>query len=211
MNTGQHEQYEEHGNGASEPEPGGSGEQVRSLPDHLDEESTRFIESFASVWESQQGVRMDGRVLGLLLISDEPYMSAARIARLLRASAGAISMSTRALASVGFIIRHTVPGDRRHFFKVEDDVWGSFLAGERAYLGRMAGVIRSGLQMEAGHKPGPRTRLVNADRYMTWLQTYHRKMLDDWRAYRDQVDAAGSREGDERENATPRSDEGVVA
>ena len=87
-------------------------------------------------------------------------------------------------------MRHTVPGDRRHFFKVEDDVWGSFLAGERWYLTRMAAVIRSGLQMRAGQEPGPRTRLVNADRYMTWLQSYHRKMLEDWRKYRDQVDAA---------------------
>ena len=51
-----------------------------TLPDRLDDERTHFIESFASAWESQQGARMDGRVLGLLLISDEPYMSAARIA-----------------------------------------------------------------------------------------------------------------------------------
>lgn len=158
------------------------------LPDRLDDERTRFVEDFASAWESQQGMRMNGRVLGLLLISDEPYMSAARMARLLRASAGAISMSTRALASVGFITRHTVPGDRRHHFRVEDDVWGAFLAGERDYLRRMAGVIRTGLQLEAGRTSSPHTRLVNADRYFTWLETYHRKMLDDWRAHRDEVD-----------------------
>ncbi|MEG3616118.1 transcriptional regulator [Isoptericola haloaureus] len=162
---------------------------VPPASDALDAERLEFIENFASAWEAQNGARMDGRVLGLLLISDEPFMSSARIARLLHASAGAISMSTRALVTVGFIVRHTVPGERRHYFRVEDDVWGAFLAGEREYLRRMAAVIRSGLQMEAGRREGPHTRLTNANRYMTWLEGYHRKMLEDWYAYRDQVEA----------------------
>ncbi|MGI6879099.1 GbsR/MarR family transcriptional regulator [Microbacterium sp. gxy059] len=156
-------------------------------PADVEEDVLAWIESFATVWESQQGKRMDGRVLGLLLISSEPYLAATDIARILNASAGAVSMATRALVSVGFITRHTVPGDRRHYFRAEDDVWGTFLLGEREYLRRLIGVFGNGLALDAGAAPGPRTRLRNADRYMRWLQEYHRKMAEDWREYRDQL------------------------
>lgn len=158
------------------------------MTDSLDAETTAFIDNFATAWESKSSARMEGRVLGLLLISEEPYMSAGQIGELLKASAGAISEATRSLVAIGFVNRHTVPGDRRHFYRVEDDVWGAFLAGERDYLRRMATVIRGGLQIDAGQQPGPRRRLVNAERYMTWLQGYHRKMLEDWQVYRDRVE-----------------------
>ena len=154
-------------------------------PTELDDETRTFVEDFASSWESANNTRMDGRVLGLLIIVDEPYLSSARIARLLQASTGAVSMATRALVSVGFIKRHALPGDRAHYFRVEDDVWGAFLSGEREYLRRMKGTVIGGLGLVAEDAAGHRTRLRNAQRYMTWLEGYHRKMLADWEAYRD--------------------------
>ncbi|MCU1407893.1 MAG: transcriptional regulator [Glaciihabitans sp.] len=151
----------------------------------LDDAVRTFVEDFASSWESTHNARMDGRVLGLLMIIDEPFVSSAQIAHLLQASTGAVSMSTRSLVSVGFLKRHTVPGDRAHYFRVEDDVWGTFLSGEREYLRRMKGAVIGGLGIIPDGAAGPRTRLRNAERYMTWLEGYHRKMLLDWEAYRD--------------------------
>jgi hypothetical protein len=151
----------------------------------LDDATRTFVEDFASSWESANNTRMDGRVLGLLIIVNESYLSSARIAHLLQASTGAVSMATRALVNVGFIKRHALPGDRSHYFRVEDDVWGAFLSGEREYLRRMKGTVVRGLGLVPDEAAGPRTRLRNAQRYMTWLEGYHRKMLADWEAYRD--------------------------
>ncbi|WP_261165180.1 GbsR/MarR family transcriptional regulator [Microbacterium sp. Marseille-Q6965] len=159
----------------------------RQAPE-LDPDAREWVESFATVWEQTAASRVEGRVLGLLLICDAPYLSAADIARLLNASSGAVSTATRSLTGAGFLQKHTVTGDRRHYFRADDDVWGSFLAGERSYLHRTMQILRDGLALDAGRRPGPRTRLRNADRYMRWLEKYHRKMLDDWRAYRDTVD-----------------------
>lgn len=151
----------------------------------LDPEAQDWIEKFATAWEAQQGKRMDGRVLALLMITQEPHLAASDIARLLTASTGAVSTSTRALAEVGFITRVTLPGDRRHYFRTEDDVWGAFLQGERNYLRRMLDVMDGGLALDAGAHPRTRARLENGRRYMLWLGDYHRKMVEDWRAYRD--------------------------
>ncbi|WP_408625998.1 GbsR/MarR family transcriptional regulator, partial [Burkholderia cenocepacia] len=106
------------------------------MPTDLDAATRSFIEDFAYAWGVAGNPRMDGRVLGLFMIVDAPLLSSARIAHLLHASAGAVSMSTRSLLSIGFIKPVSLPGDRSHYFRVEDDVWGSFLAGERESLRR---------------------------------------------------------------------------
>lgn len=151
----------------------------------LPEELRTFVEDFAFAWGAAGNPRMDGRVLGLLLIVDRPFLSSAQIAEMLGASAGAVSMSTRALVSLGFLKPHSLPGDRSRYFRVEEDVWGSFLAGERDYARRITSTIEYGLDAVSEDAVGPRTRLNNARRYMVWLVGYHRKMLSDWEAYRD--------------------------
>ncbi|MBU4214445.1 MAG: MarR family transcriptional regulator [Actinobacteria bacterium] len=159
---------------------------------------------------------MEGRIMGLLMILDEPYLSSTQIATMLHASAGAVSTSTRQLVDVGFLKRYVIPGDRNHYFRVEDDIWGSFLDGERHYLQRLQDVIDTGFAVIPGaaargdatgptHAPaeadatgptpeqpdgGPLLRLTNARLYITWLTGYQRRMLADWHAYRDAAHAA---------------------
>jgi DNA-binding transcriptional regulator GbsR (MarR family) len=150
------------------------------------DEALAWVEEFALTWEgSSKTPRMEGRILGLLMIVDRPYLSSHQIARLLTASAGAVSGATRKLVDGGFVKRHAVAGDRNHYFRVEDDVWGSWLESERAYLPRLQRVIDDGLAASAGADASQRRRLLNARHYMEWLAGYHRKMLADWEAYRD--------------------------
>ena len=99
-------------------------------------------------------------------------------------------MSTRALLNVGFLKPHSVPGDRNHYFRVEDDVWGGFLAGEREYLRRIATTLAHGLDLVGEEPSGPRTRLLNAQLYMTWLAGHHLRLLAEWQQHRDENDAA---------------------
>lgn len=160
-------------------------EEIDRPSEPLSEEARTFVEDFAFSWGAAGNPRMDGRVLGLLLIVDRPFLSSTQIADLLGASAGAVSMSTRALVSLGFLKPHSLPGDRNRYFRVEEDVWGSFLAGERDYARRVTSTIEYGLDILPDDASGPRTRLQNARRYMIWLMGYHRKMLADWQAYRD--------------------------
>ncbi|GAA3799250.1 GbsR/MarR family transcriptional regulator [Cellulomonas soli] len=180
---------------------------VRPLvPDRLDEASVRFVEEFALVWESANGPRMEGRVVGLLMLVDAPYLSSSQLAGLLHASAGAISTACRKLVEVGFVKRHVIPGDRNHYFRVEDDIWGSFLAGERSYLVRLSEAIAVGFSAIGEDDDGPRRRLTNARNYMAWLAGYHRKMLADWQAYRDAVAADPSLAPQGPLHAEPYSD-----
>lgn len=159
------------------------------VPDVLDGPASTFVEEFGLVWHTANNPRMEGRIVGLLMIVDAPFLSSAQIARLLHASAGAVSTACRALVDMGFIKRHVIPGDRNHYFRAEDDIWGGFLAAERSYLVRLAAAISLGFDAVDDDCSGPVRRLTNARNYMHWLAGYHRKMLGDWQAYRDAVAA----------------------
>jgi len=157
---------------------------LEALPEP-DEATRAFIEDFAYSWGASGNPRMDGRVLALMLIIDSPYLSSSQIADLLKASSGAVSMSTRSLVNIGFLKPHSIPGDRNRYFRMEDDVWGGFLSGERDYVRRVTSTFEYGLDILPEGASAPRIRLTNARRYMIWLAGYHRKMLGDWESYRD--------------------------
>ena len=163
-----------------------------TMPDDAWEEDSRradFVEQFALLRELAGSPRMEGRVLGYLMVSNKPYVASAELTRALSASAGSISSATRRLIDLGFIVRHAVPGDRNHYFKVEDDVWGSFLAGERRSLGKQQRLFEDMLAELPEGMPGPAKRLRNARNYFEWLASYHRKMLADWQEHRDKLEA----------------------
>ena len=152
-----------------------------------------FVEQFAVMWEMAGSALMDGRILGYLMMMREPYVSSADLGSALSASAGSVSMSTRRLVDSGFIKRHVVPGDRSHYFRAEDDIWGSWLAGERRYLDRQRITIEQGLSVldpANGQDEEVRRRLVNGRDYMAWISQYHRKMLADWEAFKADRDEA---------------------
>lgn len=152
-----------------------------------------FAEEFGVIWERERGSpRMEGRVIGYLMVMRDPYISLADLGKVLKASTGSISLTTRNLADMGFIRRHVVPGDRSHYFRAESDMWGSWLAGERRYLDRQRVCIESALAIvEDSSDEGDiaaRERLENGRDYMIWLASYHQKMLAAWETYKQERD-----------------------
>lgn len=160
----------------------------------LDEREARrraFAEEFGLYWEQAGSPRMDGRILGYLIIMNAPYISSAELAKVLNASAGSVSMATRRMVDAGFIKRHVVPGDRSHYFRADDDPWGSFLAGERRYLDRQRELLERGFEVIGDGDADARERLRNGRDYMSWLVTHHRKMLAEWEAFKQERNADG--------------------
>lgn len=144
----------------------------------------QFAEDISLIWEMAGTSRMDGRVLGYLMIMDRPYISSADLAEALGASTGAVSMATRRLIDTNFIRRHSVPGDRSHYFMANEDPWGTFLANERRYFDREISVLNAGLEWIAPEESNARVRLLNGRDYLEWVQDYHHKMLADWREHK---------------------------
>lgn len=66
--------------------------------------------------------RLNGRVLGLILVSDEP-LSQADLAERLQTSSGAISTAIRVLLEKGLLEHVSGPLSRRKYFRVPSSAW----------------------------------------------------------------------------------------
>lgn len=151
----------------------------------LDAETrAEYVEEMGLLWQQLGEQRMKGRVLGYLMLSNAPHVSSAELCTALRASAGSISTATRSLAGAGFIRRVAVPGKRGHFFRADEDVWGTFLAGERQYMDDKIAFAEEVLAKLGPEDEAPRRRLANMRDYFNWLKPYHRKMLEDWKEFK---------------------------
>ena len=158
-----------------------------------DEQRRRaYADEFGALLSSAGSPTMDGRVLGYLMIMQQPYISSGDLGAVLNASAGSVSTSTRRLLDIGYIKRHVVPGDRSHYFRADRDIWGSWLAGERRYLDRERELIEYGLSiidLDDEKNAAARERLINGRDYFSWVANYHRKMHSDWEAFKAARDA----------------------
>jgi len=158
-----------------------------TTPEEIDEREAyrrQFAEEISLIWEMAGTSRMDGKVLGYLMIMEQPYISSSDLAAALGASTGAVSMATRRLIDTNFIRRHAVPGDRSHYFKAEEDPWGSFLANERRYFEKEIRSLDAALRWLDIDDHDARIRLTNGRDYLEWVQDYHHKMLADWQEHK---------------------------
>ncbi len=146
-----------------------------------------FVERFAGVAEAAGVPRMTGRVMGYLMVLEDEMISSADLAAAVGASAGSISVATRYLVNMGFIRRVLVPGDRRHYFVAADDMWGSFLSSDRAFIETHRQLFAEATESLAGQLgERGRDRVRNGLRYMTWMNGMHHRLYEEWQAYRKQ-------------------------
>ena len=145
-----------------------------------DARRAELVEEMGLLWDELGMQRMDGRVIGYLMLSNAPHVSSSELREALQASAGSISTSTRRLKEWGFIRQVAVAGARSHFFRADDDVWASFLAHEnRAY--RRARDIADRVLVQLGKGDDhPRIRFQNMRDYHDWLESDHRDLLARW-------------------------------
>lgn len=66
---------------------------------------------------------MAGRVLFVLMTTDEPGLTATGLANRLDASAAAISGAVRYLLQLELVVREAVPGSRRDVYQLPDNTW----------------------------------------------------------------------------------------
>ncbi|WP_104090405.1 GbsR/MarR family transcriptional regulator [Arthrobacter sp. GMC3] len=149
-----------------------------------DRQRRAFAEEFGLLWESRGFPPMDGRVVGYLLIMDEPYISSGKLAADLGASPSSVSLATRRMLDVGYIRRHIVSGDRSHYFRLASDPWGGTLDQSLAYFGRMQALMDRGTALVEPQNGETRQQLRLGHAHMVWLAETHRRWTEEWETYK---------------------------
>lgn len=83
-----------------------------------DRRIAEFIERYGRQVEEKGGPAMAGRIVGLLLVSEDPILSSAEIAEALQTSSGTVSTNTRLLMHLGWVERVRRPGQRGAYFRI---------------------------------------------------------------------------------------------
>ncbi|MGO9658539.1 MAG: GbsR/MarR family transcriptional regulator [Acidimicrobiales bacterium] len=164
--------------------PRPAGKQGRKPAPLSDEARSDLVEEMGLVWSELGSPRMQGRVLGYLMLSNAPYVSSAELAEALHASTGSISAATKVLVDEGFIKRVGIAGQRSFFFRAEEDVWGAFLATEARYLHRRQLFAEQALQALGPEDELPRTRFLNMRDYHEWLAEHRHEIHEEWARYK---------------------------
>jgi DNA-binding transcriptional regulator GbsR (MarR family) len=114
----------------------------------------QFVERMALICEKDGMPRIGGRIFGYLLATD-CTCSLDDLAETLSASKASVSTNARMLEQLGMVRRVSTLGDRRDFYRVEDDPWEQMLRVAQGRWRAMVGVFAEAaefLQEEKGRE-----------------------------------------------------------
>ncbi len=108
---------------------------------NYDYELTQFIEEMGLLTESEGLPRIAGRIMGLLIVEDEPIGFSALSDRL-KVSRASVSTNTRLLETLGIIERTARVGERQDYFQISTNPYLRFLQGASDRLSKSKEVVR---------------------------------------------------------------------
>ena len=139
----------------------------------------RFVERFAVMFNDLGFPRMPARVLGALMVTHEPGLTAGTIAESLSVSPAAVSGAVRYLINVGLIDRIAVPGSRSDVYRVPMDVWYSSAVRTGTYT-RLADMIDEGVEAVGGDETVAGDRLADTRDFMVFIADEFARLLEQW-------------------------------
>jgi len=168
--------------------PDGSGATAAPMEHMLDEAlpiepRLGYIERFASVMVAAGMPAMPSRVFVALLITDSGRLTAADLAAELRISPAAVSGAVRYLIQLGLVHKERMPGSRRDYYRLPDNVWHDMLRLRDQVMLRWVALVREGIDLL-----GPRTpagqRLAEHAAFFEFVAKELPEVLTRWDEYR---------------------------
>lgn len=150
----------------------------------MHESVQRFVERMGLVCEKEGMARIAGRILGLLLACDGPF-SLDEIAERLQVSKASVSTNARMLEQLGMIERVSEPGDRRDFYRVQDDPWERMLSIAQTRWRDMLAIFGEAKASLPADQRSARGRICQAEQFHNLLVHESDALLERWRAIRE--------------------------
>ncbi len=146
----------------------------------MDEERASYTEDFGLLFEGFGLPRMVGRVLGALLISDPPELSAEELAEALQASRGSISSATRTLIQMGLVQRRTKRGERRDYFQMKPGAWSELMRQKLEDVSVFSRMAERGLDIANSDSPEAQRNLEEMREFYAYWEKALPAVLERW-------------------------------
>ena len=116
----------------------------------LDDPRLHFIEDFGLYMEFEGVPRMAGRILGWLLICHPEHQTSGQLAEVAGASKASVSTTTRLLIQMGLVVRVSLPGERRDYFRIRPNAITSLMRSSMARIQAGRVLAERGLALVEG-------------------------------------------------------------
>lgn len=136
----------------------------------LTEKEQKLIDKLGLYYENYGIPRIGGKILGLLLVAEEP-ISAEQISKALNVSRGSVSTNLRLLVSAGIFEKHPRAGDRTDYYTVSDAAW------DNAIRARIQGFI----ELKSIIEKNTEERKENSNRKLTEILRWTDVMIDGYK------------------------------
>lgn len=146
-----------------------------------------FAEDVALYFEQAGLSRTAGRIFGWLLICDPPRQTMNDLVDGLHISKSSVSVATRFLIEVGLIQRISVPGERRDYYCIVEDVWHTMMQQRMSQLVAFRKLAEQGLDMLADQPVERRKRLCEMRDFYAFWEKEIPVLLDRWQAGESEV------------------------
>ena len=141
-----------------------------------------YIERFASVLVAAGFPPMPARVFVALLVTDSGRLTAADLAEVLRVSPAAVSGAVRYLVQLGLVHKERVPGSRRDYYRMPDDVWSDMFRLRDQVMQRWAALVREGIELVGPDTPAG-ARLAEHATFFEFVSRELPEVLKRWDEY----------------------------
>ena len=142
-----------------------------------------YLERFSSVLVAAGIPPMPARVFVALLVAESGRLSAAELAERLQVSPAAVSGGVRYLIQVGLVHKERVPGSRRDYYRMPDDVWSDLFKLRDQVMQRWAALIREGIELLGPGTPAGQ-RLAGHAMFFDFVSAEMPEVLKRWDEYR---------------------------
>jgi DNA-binding transcriptional regulator GbsR (MarR family) len=142
-----------------------------------------YMERFAAVLVAAGIPPMPARVFVALVVSDSGRLTAAEISEVLQISPAAVSGGVRYLIQLGLVHKERVPGSRRDYYRMPDDVWSDMFRLQDQVMQRWAALVREGIDLVGPDTPAG-ARLAEHATFFDFVSAELPEVLKRWDSYR---------------------------
>ena len=158
----------------------------------MDVHTDRFADRIGQMFEADGLPPIAGRIVGLLLLRDEPC-SLDEVALELRVSKASVSTNARLLADQGVLERTSREGDRRDYYQVVPDLFPRMMAQRLGRWKRFAEAVGDVRRAVPRRSLAVRRRLAEYETAWTYMSGAIEQALEHRPARRPRAHAAVSR------------------
>lgn len=140
----------------------------------------QYYEEFGVYFEGIGLTRVEGRIIGLLLISPDGRLTMPEICEALKASKSSVSVALKSLTRLHLIDRISLPGERRDVFQASADMWTRSFRARMHQVTDLIALAERGLML-IGDSPAEQQRRLCLMRDMNaFMAREFPKLLDAW-------------------------------